>query len=453
MFVEYVGAVAAALVLAGIGVELLVRGTGLTVPDGLRSDGPSLVGRLGQRASTRPGFVLVTVTVVLALLTYPFVDAVLRSASVAPPFEYWDFGAYTGALHRWHHGEALYVPNEGGGYEGMYLYPPVFLLVVWPFERLAFETGARLWELCTVLFLWGSLQFVVRALGYHLRLWERGLLLWALVGFQPLLFSVKQGQISAFLAGLLTLSLYFLLATRRPSDPSGYVSGVCTGIAGVIKLVYAPVGAHLLADRRRLAGACGAGLGLLAVSVGVFGVDAHVNYLDVLLWGKDDPVRSPLLWLPPYFRPLFPVSAVALPLRLAGCLVVASLALLARGRERDRETFALGVAAMPLLTPVAYTYYLTALLPAVVVMMAVELDVDGRPLLPVLACGLLHVHAYGLRLAGDFLPDLVPRATVPVLDVTAASLVVSLLQPGVWGALVLAGLAGWRITEAAAIPG
>jgi hypothetical protein len=449
MFVVSVGLLAAWFVLAGVAVEALSR-LNVPVPATLRGDDRSLLYHLYRRAPVRPRVIGVASVLVVGLLTYPFVDAFLRTAGVAAPFEFWDFGAYTQALDRWRAGEPLYV-REDGSYDGTYLYPPFFLLVVWPFDQFGFDAGARLWELCSVLFLWSCLQLVVRELGHRLRLWERGLLLWALVGFHPLLLSVKQGQVSAFLAGLLTLSLYGLLvAERTQSRVAGTVSGAATGAVGVVKLVYAPVAAHLLADRRRFLGALGAGLALLGVSVGVFGVDANLAYVDVLLWGKEDAVRSPLLWLPPYYRPLYGFGFASIPLRALGCLVVAGLALAAGPGGRSREAFVAGVAAMPLLAPRAYTYYLTALLPALVVMFAVELDQNGRPTLPLVAGLLLQFHSYGLRLATEAVPPLFPgpETSVPFLDATVVGFVVSLLQPGVWGASLLAGLAAVRLAPA-----
>jgi hypothetical protein len=452
MFVVTVGGSSLLLLLAGVVVEA-ARAASLPLPGRLHVSSPSLVQRLGERAADRPGFVVGSVTLAVVLGLTPLLDIVLRSVGAVAQFEYWDFGAYAGALDRWRAGDPLYVRTDEGGYSGGYLYPPVFLLVVWPFAQLSFDTGATLWELCSVLFLWGSLQSLVRELGHRLRLWERGLLLWVLVGFHPLLFSVKQGQISAFLAGLVTLSIVGLLvAERTASTATAYASGACTGVVGVVKLVYAPIGAHLLVDRRRFLGALGAGVALLGVSLVAFGVDAHVRYLDVLRWGKSEPVRSPLLWVAPYYRPLYALAPVSMPLRLLGSLAVAGLAL-AAGASAARETFALGVAAMPLLAPQAYTYYLTALVPAVVVLLHVELTVDGRPALPVLAAFLCHAHAYGLGLAVEFVPPLLPYRTtsVPGLDATVADVVVSLVQPGVWGALLLGLLAAKRVADAATV--
>jgi hypothetical protein len=71
----------------------------------------------------------------------------------------------------------------------------------------------------------------------------------------------------------------------------------------------------------------------------------------------------------------------------------------------------------------------------------------------VLAVFLCHVHAYGLGLAVEFLPPLLPyrTASVPGLDATVADVVVSFVQPGVWGALLLGLLAAKRVGDVATV--
>jgi len=479
MFVGTVAAVAGTLVLLGLAVEVLAR-RGVAVP-GRR--GESAVSRLGRLAADRPVFVVGAVAVGTLLALYPFVDAVMRAGEQAPPFGYWDFSAYTSALLRWERGTDIYIRNANGGFFGMYLYPPGFLAVIWPFyHAFEFREAAIAWQVSSVLFLWLALLLVLRELGHRLRLWERGALLWVMVGFHPLLFSVKQGQISAFLAGLITLSLWGLLRGRRAVEggPDGddlaaraarrpdsswrargsrlarLFSGAAVAVVGNVKLVYGPVAAHLLADRERFAGAVVTGLGVLLAAVVVFGVDAHLGYLEVLEWGKGDSRRSPLLWMRAYFQPLYGLHDFALPVRLLLAAGVSALALGAAGRGVDRELFALGVASMPVIAPHAYNYYLTALVPAVVILVACELERrDGRPLVPLAGLTLLHFHSYGLKIAAERVPDLLQGAThdvVPVVSTRLGPLVASLLQPGLWGVVLVGGLAAWRVYGAARVP-
>lgn len=389
----------------------------------------SVIRRLLARRADRPAFVALSVGVLLALALHPAVDWYLRVIDVAPPFRFWDWGAYSAAVDRWMAGDPIYVETESDGYHGGYLYPPVVLLVFAPLDlALPFADAAAGWAVCTVGLLWVALQRLATALDAPLARWERVALLPVVVGFQPLLLSVKLGQTAAFLGAVLTLAASASLRGRT------YTSGVLTACCGVVKLPYAPAGAHLLGDRTRFVGAVGGGGALVVLSVAVFGVDAHLTYLDVLAWGirEGSAARSPRLWLPPYYRPLYGVPH-ALALRLVASLAIGG-GVLRAAPAAVRESTALGFAAVPLLAPLTYAYYLVAALPAVVLLVAAELDRPaGRPAVPVAGLLLVHVHSYGLRLAGETAPAW-------VADVV--------LQPGLWGNLLLVGLAGVRVATA-----
>lgn len=400
----------------------------------------SVASRLWALRRERPAFVALAALTLAFFLAWPLVDWQLRIAGIAPEFRFWDFGAYGGAVERWRAGEPLYVPNEDGGYHGAYLYPPVATLLFAPFLVLPTGVAAPTWALFTLACLWVGLQLVVAACGLDLRGGERLVLLWAALGFQPVLIGLKLGQTAGFLTGLLCLAFAANAWIDRFRGPWRAVSGVTTAFVGVVKLPYASAGAHLLRDRHRLGWAVVAGVTLMGLSFALFGIETHRTYLAVLRWGIEagSEARSPRLWLPTYYRPLYHVPGSTL-LRVLGALVIAALALFANG-SAERETFAAGVAAVPLLAPKTYTYYLVATLPAVVVLLAVEFDRDGRPALPVLAALLMNVHAYGLRTIAASLPQWIPPspAFAPVL---------ALVQPGLWGNLLLVGLATFRLAE------
>ena len=405
----------------------------------------------------RPWFVAVSAAVLAFLLVYPAVQWWLQSAGIAGEFTYHDMSAYRSAVDNWASGESLYVENEDGGYHGSYLYPPVYVLLFWPFAQLPFEQAGVLWNALSVALLWVGLQAVVAAYGVRLAWYEPALLLWAVLGFHPVVLSVRIAQVSVFLAGLLCFALAALLyAERRDGGPPGapqyqfqfqYLSGALTAVAGTVKLIYAPVGAHLLADRRRFGAAVAAGAALLVVGLAVFGVDAHRDYLDVLRWGKGwGESRPPGLWLPGYYRPLYVLGRFTVPVQLALAAAVAALSALAAGEGVDDLTFALGVAAAPLVAPRAYTLDLAVFLPVVVVLLASELGrEDGHPAVPVVGLWLAAVHAYGLYAVVNVLPDRVPGGG-------ALAEHAALLQPGLWGTLLLVGLAGWRVAEASDVP-
>ena len=407
----------------------------------------SVLRRLWALRTDRPGFVSLAVLVIGAIAAYPLIDVLLRSADISTAFRYYDFGAYRIAIGDWQAGEPIYVPNEEGGFHGNYLYPPIMLPVFAAFIA-AFENPGVAWGIVSVLALWVSLQLAIREFGLSVHPLERLLLLWLLVGFQPILFGFKMGQVSTFLAALLTLALVGLLRDLDGRGRSAAIlSGAFTTLGSAVKLIYAPSGAHLLRSRRRFAGALAALFALLGVSLLLFDPATHRGYLDVLLWGKGwgTGSRSPHLWTPAYFRPLLAIESIGPVVR---ALLVAStigLAIGATGREADLPTFALGIAIIPLAAPRAYTFDLVVLLPAVVVLLALELDrTDGRPEIPVLGLLFLHVHAYGLFTFGQISETLLAsNALRPLLPV---------LQPGLWGAVLIVGLAVVRVAEHTPIP-
>jgi len=141
--------------------------------------------------------------------------------------------------------------------------------------------------------------------------------------------------------------------------------------------------------------------------------------------------RSPTIWLPPYYRPFYDVP-YSLAVRIAASLAIVVGVLRADGAVR--EVTALGFAAVPLLAPLTYAYYFVAAVPAVVLLVAAELDrPDGRPALPVVGLLLIQFHSYGLRWAGMVAPEWLPGV---------------LLQPGLYGNLLVVGLAGARVAAA-----
>jgi hypothetical protein len=376
----------------------------------------------------RPGFVAVACLALAALATYPAVDWYLRAIDVAPRFGFWDFGAYSAAVDRWSAGESLYVRNDDGGYHGSYLYPPVALLAFAPFLlALPFRPAVLLWSAVTIALCWLALQRLAAALGADFHPLERLGVLALVVGFHPVLLSVKLGQTAAALGALLTF------AASASLRGQGYLSGALTACCGVVKLPYAPAGAHLLGDRTRFVGAVAGGLALLLVSVLTFGVDAHRTFIDVLAWGIDEgsAARSPTIWLPPYYRPFYGVP-YSLVIRILASLAIVVGVLRADGAVR--EVTALGFAAVPLLAPLTYAYYFVAAVPAVVLLVAAELDrLDGRPALPLVGLLCIQFHSYGLRWAGTVAPEWLPAV---------------LLQPGLYGNLLIVGLAGARVAAA-----
>lgn len=417
--------------------------------------------RLWASRRQRPVFVAASLLVGAFLVVYPAVHWWLQAIGVAGEFAYYDLGAYRSAVNAWQSGEPFYVRNDNGGFHGSYLYPPVYLLLFLlvtdvPFADLTFHQAGTLLNVTSVALLWLGLQAAIAGYGLRLAWYERVLLLWAVAGFAPVIISMQLAQVSVFLAALVAFALAGLLyddGTRRFGVVGTAVSGAVTAVAGTLKLIYAPGAAHLLQDRRRFGAAVATGLGLLAVSLAVFGVEAHLRYYEVLTWGKgwgsSRPPFPPNLWLPPYFRPFYYLGATAgMAIRVLLAGVISVLAVLSAGEGVDSETFALGVAAIPLVAPRAYTQDLAVLLPVVVALLATELRrADGRPLVPVVALFLAAVHPYGFYGILELLAAVAPPSMHGALQAA-----VGLLQPGVWAAVLLVGLAMVRVAAAATLP-
>lgn len=418
-------------------------------------DRPSFRDEVRSLARRHPGLVLIGAVLMIHALAWPFVDAWIRAVSdLGTPIGFNDFSAYTGAYNDWQAGETLYPRNEDGGFFGGYLYPPLALLLFAPFAELFdFRMAAISFEVVSFVLLWLGVQAVIAELGYSLRWWQRLLLAWLLVGYQPVLFGLKWGQTPAFNGAMLCFAYVGLsrqLRTRRDRRRTGWglLSGVLTALVGFVKFAYAPIGAHLLTDRTRFLGAVGAGVLLVGASVAIFGVDSNLLYVEVLLWGTEtgDP-RSPTLWLEPYFKPLGWLSGEVLGVStalLARGLLSATIALAALASSgRDHAAFALGAAAFPVLAPTTYAYYLVATIPAALIVTKLELDRDGAPWIPALGLWLAASHAWGLFLIGQTVPGWLAAVGIE----SGIDWLLFLLQPGLWGCALVAGVAFLHVID------
>lgn len=128
----------------------------------------SVATRLWELRMRYPVFVACAGVTVAILLIWPVVDFYLREADLVTPFGFNDFGAYSGALRRWSEGGSIYVRDDGGGYHGSYLYPPVTLLLFYPFTGFGFTTGAILFGGISLVLLWVGLDAVAQSLAGEL---------------------------------------------------------------------------------------------------------------------------------------------------------------------------------------------------------------------------------------------------------------------------------------------
>lgn len=416
----------------------------------------------------RPLFVALSAVTLGTLLLWLVVEFYLPAATpdtrgISLSYGFNDFSAYTGALAGWTDGGPLYVEQPEGGYHGEYLYPPITVLLFYPFATLGFTTGAILFGAFSIVVLWLGLEAVSRVLGYRLRLWERLALLLAIFSFQPAIRNFRWAQTATLLAGALCFAFYFQERAEATTSLYGdgevsgrtlaaykYASGAFTTLGSAFKLFVATSGAHLLRDRKRFVGAM-ATVGLLAVtSVAVFGFETHLTYLDVLTWGKGwGDTRPPYLWdRYAAYRPFHVFGSAGLYLKVAGVLGVVGLTWATRAADSvsaRRSTFALGVAVVPLFAPQADSHDLVLMLLPAVIMVAHELDrPDGYAWLPVLSVLLFHLHRYGLELI------IVPPEWLPAAGFIREN--AAWLQPGMWASFMLVGIIVVRVGEHATVP-
>ncbi|WP_311173862.1 glycosyltransferase family 87 protein [Halobellus ordinarius] len=433
----------------------------------------------------RPVLFAVSVGTVCLLLAYPVLDVILQSIGLSYPFtpeSGHDFAAYYLAARRFLAGVHLY-PEEigvivtGNGYTpysatetlglgdvlppaddprvSAYIYPPVIVLVFVPFSLLPFQAAYVLWNVVSLFALWVGILSLVRTYGVTLSRVEKVLVLWALVGFQPVLYALKQGQIAVALAALFCFAAVAFERGRNAPDQrqqgsrrTRLISGVLTTLASFPKLFYATSGAHLLHDRDRLTGALGTLVLLGSLSVVVFGVEQHLRFFEILMvgkgWGESMPLASFAHdgFHPGYYNPFYVAGSFSLALRGLLLFSLVGLVVVTRGRpDVERPTFVLGLAAIPLLAPEAYTIEFASLLPAAIMLGYDEWKrTGGVPSVAPVAVALFGVHLQALRLLAWIVPSKVPR-----LDFLVPAM--AFLQPGLLGNLLLCGLAGYRVVE------
>ncbi|AWB27566.1 glycosyltransferase family 87 protein [Halococcoides cellulosivorans] len=423
----------------------------------------SILGHLWEYRRERPLFVAISVVTIVTLLGWLPVEHFLQQMEIGLPYTFNDFSAYTTALDRWQSGQIMYVPQDDGGYFGEFLYPPVTALYFLPFATTGFTPGAMLFGATSIVFLWVGVEAMARTLGYRLRIWERFALLIAIFAFQPAIRNFRWAQTATFVTAFLAFAFYFQeraetdrslyedrAVSERTRDWFKFASGAFTTLGSSLKLFFATSGAHLLRDRERFAGAMTAGVALGLLSLTLFGIDQNLQYLDVITWGKG--------WgegMPPYawdasaaYAPMYLLGGYALHVKILGILSVIGLTLAARDADAvsaRHATFALGVAAIPLLAPKSESQDLIVLIVPAIVLLANELDrPDGVAWIPVLSVFFVHIHRYVVELTtqpdGGYLGAETLYQFAPVL------------QPAAWATFMLVGLAGYRVAEHASPP-
>jgi Glycosyltransferase family 87 len=204
-------------------------------------------------------FLFVAVVALVTMLSDPyqmdFVSywAAARLADAGDPA-----GAYDVAVHR--AVELGAIPLAGAL---PFAYPPCFLIVLAPFGLLSYPAAAAAWVL---------LGFA--AYGAALRRWAPAML-WLALSFPPLLVNVVTGQ-----AGMLTAAPFVGGMALLPKRP--FAAGLLLGLLVVKPQLGLVLPLALLAGRewRAMAGAAAAALGLVLLSLLLFGWAPWQAWLD-----------------------------------------------------------------------------------------------------------------------------------------------------------------------------
>lgn len=316
---------------------------------------------------------------ICGLCSIPLGTIYIRNGLASGYLVYVDFSAYWLAVERWQHGLPLYVFEDFGFVKALpvngvvqYVYPPVVVLLIYPFQFVPYPVAGTLWSVATVISFWLALVILLEE--YYPMTWPRRILVFPFVFFfQPVWLAFRLGQITSLLAALVTMSAVAMERAHAGDDPVWIGLGVAG--AAFVKPYIAPAGAVLLLSRRRLAGAALTVIGLIGVGIAVFGVNTHVEYVWALLDAKPAAPTHIFTIRTPHWGWFEPFDVLGDPWAwLPRIVLLTTVAGLAAWRtdtlDADRAAFAAGAVVVPLAAPEAYALDFVFYVPAVIVLIA-----------------------------------------------------------------------------------
>lgn len=267
----------------------------------------------------------------------------------------YDLGTYLGAAHRLLAGAPLYGHDPGPvvlGPYGQFFYPPPVAVAFAPLALLPVGLAVGLW----LLFL-GAIAVALglsltRTLVFAQRPWAMALFL----SFQPLLWDIRLGN-----TALLTAALCWLGWRSRERPVQG---GLWLAAALGVKLLPVLLLPYLLAaGRLRLLGWTAlALLGTAALTLPLVGIAAWADYARLL-----GGVATAAPAIGPNVLPAELGSGAGRAVVLGAALALAVAGgILGRAPGRQTRSFALALAAAPLVSATVWYPYLTLALPALV---------------------------------------------------------------------------------------
>jgi hypothetical protein len=348
---------------------------------------------------------ILVVVLWLALVAFPLLVIVLKVAGVADGTNFYDFGAYYNAAERAIHGYPLY--DWTTDYSGVtdlpdspvrFLYAPITVLLFIPFLAFRPGTAAVLWAVMSAsIYLFGIVA-LCRSFDTALSRRQWIMLITGAVGFGPFVITTIAGQVSAMLSGLLCLAAAH--AHSEGGNRNAFLTGAFTAIPVLFKAFYAPVGAILLRDNRRLVSSILVGVSLLVAGILVFGLETTIDYLDVLRGGKGwgSGTDAPREWTMNKFRPFYFTGPFHILLRAGIIVTVACVAILSRKKDFesiDLYIFSLGCFGVVFGGPTVASAGLTILVPVILILLFTTIQREGGVFLAVLTgTFLVHIHPY-----------------------------------------------------------
>ncbi len=159
-----------------------------------------------------------------------------------------------------------------------FTYPPFAAVVFYPLHLLPFGLVAFLWQVATLVALYGAVRISQRLLGVPADSGHRLAMLWTAVTIwiEPLRNTVDYGQINVL---LLVVVLWAVYTTRW------WLTGLLVGAAAGIKLTPAIAGVYLVGVRRWAAAVFSAVVFLATIGVSALIVGDQVRYYFTNLLG------------------------------------------------------------------------------------------------------------------------------------------------------------------------
>lgn len=391
---------------------------------------------------------LLTVSVIFALIAYMIFNVAIEFLNVTYGPRLTDFDTYYYSAKRFLEGGSLYADSVApDGSSRRFMYPPIAVVIFIPFSFLPFTAAGILWNTFSLAFLAFGIRELLTELAkeseVELTTSNQVVILLSVIGFSPMINWVKAGQASGLVAGGLCLSVAFLLKSDRTSNKlSAVYTSVSIPIVCAVKPYYAPSGAHLLQSAKRFTYAVAGGLTIAVLSLVIFGVEEHASYFTEILTGNNNLVFTtpPSQWNASIYSPFYVFGDFAAELRYILLLVTVITVLLLQYRGDERlETALLGIAIIPMATPTRVDG-LVALIPVYLVLLFRYWTSGQFRVATLVSIVFIHIHPYTIELVAK----LGPRYVSGFGKLTP---IIPILQPALWGHLLLLFLLAYRIVN------